>query len=135
MAYSYDEVTNTITLPRGDTVTIPLEIAVEGDMPEAADGTAVVFVVWNTTENVRVLKKSAIITGGKAEIRIASADTREWDTASTYGWSIGTVTDPDIDPETGVYAGNDTDEVVSAFDKLQKFKLTNGGIMGVEVNG
>ncbi len=72
MAYTYDTATNRIILPRGDTASINLNISGSA----VVDGDAVVWGLYSRIDGRWVSRRTAVITGGNATIRIRNSDTR-----------------------------------------------------------
>jgi len=126
MAYSYDESTHKITIPRGDTATIHLTITGGG----VTDGDAVLFRVRNRSKGEWTVSKLALVTNGSATIRLTSEDTRLLSPRLRYGWTIGVVTDPDIDASGEPIANDATDNVLTAYNQLMTFTVTESGVLG-----
>lgn len=126
MAYSYDESTHKITIPRGDTATIHLTITGGG----VTDGDAVLFRVCNRSKGEWTVSKLALVTNGSATIRLTSEDTRLLSPRLRYGWTIGVVTDPDIDASGEPIANDATDNVLTAYNQLMTFTVTESGVLG-----
>ena len=126
MAYSYDESTHKITIPRGDTATIHLTITGGG----VTDGDAVLFRVRNRSKGEWTVSKLAMVTDGSATIRLTSEDTRLLSPRYRYGWTIGVVTDPDTDENGEPIANDATDNVLTAYNQLMTFTVTESGVLG-----
>ena len=126
MAYSYDESTHKITIPRGDTATIHLTITGGG----VTDGDAVLFRVRNRSKGEWTVSKLALVTNGSATIRLTSEDTRLLSPRYRYGWTIGVVTDPDTDENGEPIANDATDNVLTAYNQLMTFAVTESGVLG-----
>jgi len=126
MAYSYDESTHKITIPRGDTATIHLTITGGG----VTDGDAVLFRVRNRSKGEWTVSKLAMVTDGSATIRLTSEDTRLLSPRYRYGWTIGVVTDPDTDENGEPIANDATDNVLTAYNQLMTFAVTESGVLG-----
>ncbi len=126
MAYSYDESTHKITIPRGDTATIHLTITGGG----VTDGDAALFRVRNRSKGEWTVSKLALVTDGSATIRLTSEDTRLLSPRYRYGWTIGVVTDPDTDENGEPIANDATDNVLTAYNQLMTFTVTESGVLG-----
>ena len=126
MAYSYDESTHKIIIPRGDTATIHLTITGGG----VTDGDAVLFRVRNRSKGEWTVSKLAMVTDGSATIRLTSEDTRLLSPRYRYGWTIGVVTDPDTDENGEPIANDATDNVLTAYNQLMTFAVTESGVLG-----
>lgn len=128
MPYLYNETTHKITIPRGDTATLHLTVSGGG----VADGDAVLFRVRNRSRNNWTITKMALVTDGTAMIRLTSADTRGLSSGQKYGWTIGVVSDPDMDEQGNPIANDATDNVLTAFNELMAFEVVESGVLGVD---
>lgn len=123
MAFTFDEATNKISMPPGDTG--DLFVDVEWDTEKE---TAVVFAIVNRRTGEDMMLKSAEIEGGKAHIRLCNHDTRDLE-PGTYNWQLRLVTSPARDEEGNIIADECGDDVISVFsgDSLPVFKLEKKG--------
>ena len=69
---------------------------------------------------------------GKATIRLSSSDTRVLLSSRQYGWTVGVVSGMDVDENGEFIANEDTDNVLTAFNQLMLFEVTQSGILGLE---
>lgn len=128
MPYIYDTGTHKIIIPRGDTATIHFNINGGG----ITDGDAVIFRIRDRTKNTWVLTKKSLVQDGKATIRLSSSDTRVLLSSRQYGWTVGVVSGMDVDENGEFIANEDTDNVLTAFNQLMLFEVTQSGILGPE---
>lgn len=119
MAFTFDESSRKITLPIGDTLNMPLQVTgkpfIDGDMA--------MFAVSNT-DGEDIICKTFTIADGGCKIRLNSADTADKE-AGSYTWNIRLVHTPVI--VDGVVQIDDSDEVVTLWNKPPKFVLVDGG--------
>ena len=119
MAFVFDTETNKITLPIGDTMT--LNVRVNGE--PFKDGDTVMFAVSDDDGN-DVLCKSFEMAEGKCRVRLSSADTAKLETGG-YTWNLRLVHTAEI--VDGKVQVDDSDEVVTLWNKPPKFILIDGG--------
>lgn len=126
MALSYDSTKYAITLPRGDTFTMPITLT--GTVID--DGDKVIFRVYDMILREWVLTKVATVSNKAVSIRFASADTKSLNARKKYGWTIGIAKDIVTNTNGMPYADDTSDAVVTAFDDLKPFIVTDSGVLG-----
>ena len=119
MAFTFDESSKKITLPIGDTLNMPLQVTGK----PFVDGDVAMFAVSNT-DGEDIICKTFTIENGGCKIRLNSADTADKE-AGSYTWNIRLVHTPVI--VDGVVQIDDSDEVVTLWNKPPKFVLVDGG--------
>ena len=82
MAFVFDQASNKITLPLGDTMNLPVKVTSK----LFVDGDTVMFSVSNS-DGEDIVCKSFTIADGRCNIRLNSADTADKE-AGTYTWNI-----------------------------------------------
>ena len=122
MPFAYNEETNAITMPAGDTANI--EVGVEWD--RLAEGDVLLFAVFDPAASGDLVCKPVEIVDGLAQIRICNHDTRDIE-PGRYRWNLRLVTSPAYDEDGNVRVDECTDDVITVFDKPPEFKLTRGG--------
>ena len=124
-AVGYNPDTKAIEISAGDTRTIKIALK-----DENANYDAVVFAVYDKTNDVDLLRIPAQISEGKAVIRLANKHTRDLD-AGKYKWQLRFVSNPETDEYGNIIANDDDDNVMSAFGpgykKLPDFTITRDG--------
>ncbi len=119
MAFLFDEGSKKITLPLGDTMNLSVKIT----SGLYADGDTVMFAL-SDSEGKDAICKAFTISDGKCTIRLNSADTADME-AGSYTWNIRLVhTAETVDGKIQI---DDTDEVLTLFNKPPRFVLVDGG--------
>lgn len=119
MAAVYNPENNKITMPIGDTFTF--NVNVSGGV--FVDGDIALFAI-STADGEDIICKPFTINGGKCAVRLNSADTADKE-AGNYTWNIRLLHGANI--ENGKVEIDDTDEVMTIWNKAPKFVLVDGG--------
>lgn len=122
MAFNFDEDSNKISMPPGDTGDLHLQIEWDTHGKDAV----VVFAIVNRRTGVDMMIKAAEIVNGYAHIRLCNHDTRNI-APGTYQWQIRLVTSPAHDADGNVIADECTDDVISVFTEMPTFVIQKGG--------
>jgi hypothetical protein len=123
MAFVFDEKTQAIRMPAGDTADIPVTVEWDG----LRDGDAVVFAIFDPKEESGdLVVRSAELVDGCAVIRLCNHDTRDVPPGH-YRWNLRIVTGPARDAEGRVIADECSDSVITVFETPPSFRLTRGG--------
>lgn len=119
MAFVFDENSKKITLPLGDTMNLPVKVK----SSLYGNGDTVMFSV-STTDGEDIICKNFTIVDGGCNIRLNSSDTANKE-AGEYIWNIRIVHVADV--VDGKVKVDDSDEVITMFNKPPKFVLVDGG--------
>lgn len=119
MAVVYDQNSNKITMPIGDTYTF--NVNVSGGL--LTDGDIAMFAISNS-DGEDALCKTFTINGGRCTVRLNSADTVNIEKGS-YTWNIRLLHGAKV--VDGKVEIDDSDEVITVWNKAPKFQLIDGG--------
>ena len=119
MAWTYNTGNNKIVLPIGDTMNLPVKIS--GDL--IVDGDTVMIAISDADGN-DILCKTFTVADAACVVRLNSEDTAKL-AADMYTWNIRLIHTADV--ADGEVIIDNTDEVVTIFNKPPKFELVDGG--------
>ncbi len=124
MPFRFDEASNKISMPPGDTGDLHFEVEWDTNGKKAA----ILFAIVDNRMGIDALLKSAEIADGKAHIRLCNHDTRDMK-PGTYSWQLRLITSPARDEAGNIIADSCTDDVISVFsgDRMPEFILEKKG--------